>query len=522
MISRAFPSLVSSLNPAGESHDRIKPNCRHGTHNKPPITPPSETEFLEDLRRRYPDVEPKLAELLEAYNDAPKDLVDDEAAGKVQDLYKQMRTFSTTWKALGGMEKKPWESLGDIARTFFKKAEDKLAIASKDLLERHTAFAERKKAAAEQALRDKAEKERAAAEQLQRDAEAAEQRRRDAERAEAEAKERELRAKAEADAAEQRKRDAEAAAERAKAEEKRIADEKRERERAEKESNAEALRQLKAIVREGEKTNDLIADMDEGTQRTEADAALAGAFGSSSDANRLGRQLSSSILLTDEQKAQLAELRARTLAVLTAVRARAAAADHARHERERLEQEKAEAEAAERRRKAEEQRRIDDEAAEIARQERARAEAEAAAAKADATAAKAEAREARSDARDAAVDQKAAGRQERALSEQAVKTENRAARIENKAENASDADLSRTRGDYGTVGGLSGIWEYTVTDRNELTRHFGPLGPYLMDAAQDAAVYRFKQSHQNEWTDERVSGLIPGVVFSWTPRSRIV
>ncbi len=488
-------------------------------HNKPPINPPEEGDFLDDLRGRYPEVEAMRQELLAAAKTFPAKLADDETAGAVQDLYRKMAKHKSQWESWRKLEKGPWAKIADIAFNFFKKAEDELKTAMDDLKERHTVFAEAKAEAARLAAEEKAKREREEAARLQREAEEAEARRVAAEHKEREAREREEQKRLEAEAAERRRQEAEEAAARAKAEEQRIAAEKRERERAQKEENAAMLREIKRLARSAEKLSESAADADLlGDDAKEFDDLIL----EGGQISLLGSRLINSHLLDDDQRQAVSDIRAQLVEWRTARSARMKAKEEAA-EAKRRQKAEAEREAAEAAAAAERAQRIkeDEERAARARQDREAAEAAAAKAKAEEKAAKQDVRTARAEAHGAVADQKAAGREEKLLSGQAVKTENRAARMENKLDNSSDADLSRTRGEFGSVGSLSGKYVPRIVNA-EIIPLDKELRGYLHADAIDAAITRWQRDHQREWNDDAITNALPGVVFDWVPDSRIV
>jgi hypothetical protein len=184
---------------------------------------------------------------------------------------------------------------------------------------------------------------------------------------------------------------------------------------------------------------------------------------------------------------------------------------------------------AERRRKAEEEReakeqaaaaerarlrKLDEERSAKAKADREAAEKEVEEAKASVKAAKAEVRASAADARDAFADQKSAAKDAKVLGDDADRTENRADRIERKLEKSTDADLSRTRGDLGTIGGLTRRWARIITDEAKLREACGPLGEHFTTDALEGASYFWMRAHQVAWKGrERVENELPGVVF---------
>lgn len=491
-------------------------------HNRGPITPPSETEALADLKARFPNVEVKFRELEEAFNSAPKRIENDEDAGKVQDLYRSMVEFADDWDESRKKEKKPWDKIGKIVQNFFstpiEKLKDKDTGYAPLLRKRHTEYSEIKAEAARKEAERLAEIQRKEAERLRAEAEAAEQRRIEAERLQREAEEREAKALAEEAAAKERRRLADEAAERARAEEKRIAAEKAERERGEKEAAKKALREAEKLIKEA---NGLFS-VTEGDEEAEANPRLDeivrrdGAL-----AQAIGPAMWSHLLTAAEMEDRDAIL-ARALEIRRADMARLDAKARKKKEAEERKRQAEDEKLAAQRKAARE---ADEARAAEARRQREEAEADATKAKQEAKDARKDVRAAQGDQDDAADAGRAAEREGRQIGGQADKVERRADRLDNKLATSSDADMSRTRGDY-SVGSLSGRWSPRVVDRDELVKTLGLLGPYLNPDAVDAALTKYMRQHQGEWADKRkaeiVSGLIPGVLFDWIPDSRIV
>lgn len=192
--------------------------------------------------------------------------------------------------------------------------------------------------------------------------------------------------------------------------------------------------------------------------------------------------------------------------------AEAAAAEQKRKEAEAAEAKaRAEAAAAEKRRddarrEAELQEQRAKDAKDAAEREEARAAALAQKTAADrATIAKVEAdasvREAQKDAREA-------NRDAVILTGDAVRAEKKAERIEAKIDDA--AELSRTRGDLGTVGSLAKRWVYRVTDYSAIPPE--ALWAFIHNDAKDAAIWRAMQTGVRS---------IPGVVIEQVEEARI-
>lgn len=490
-------------------------------HNQPPvsISPPPEGDVLSDLRARHPAVDETLKKLLASAATVPEKITDDETAGKVQDLLRQMKLAKKTWGAARGVEKAPWQDLADAVFNYFKKPEDALDKAIKDITPRHTAYLEEKAAAETRRREEEARKEREAADKVRREAEEAAERKRQAEAEEAAARERAAAAERAREEAERRRKEEEEKAKAAKAEAERLERERKERDEAERQQNSRTLREMKSHhktaaklaekAREGKIAEVEVAELDE--------LILEGG-----KIGTLGAKLLHSSLLDEGELDDIAAMR-NELGVWRKERsARVAEAEEREAaERRRKAEEEAEKRAADERARRDAERKADEERAAKARKEREEAEAAAFKAKEEKKRADAEARAARTDARDAFAEQKEAAKSEKTLGEQADRTERRADRMDRKIENASDADLSRTRSDRGTVGSLSGRWAWDIRDRPALLATLGPLGPHLNPDAVDAAVTKWMREHQGTFTGERVEGLLPGVVFDWEPESRI-
>lgn len=485
-------------------------------HNRPPITPPAEADYLDDLKTRFPNVEPRFIELSDAFLRAPKSIDDDATAAKVQDLYRTMVEVAGDWDDSRKKEKRPWDKIAKLVQGFFATKTEALEGYAKALRERHTAYAE-KKAEAERARQAaELEAQRKEADRLKREADEAEQRRLEAERLAEEARQREEKARLEEEAAKKRKAEADAAAAAAREEEKRLDRERKEREKAEKDQLAVDLREIGKLYREA---RGLFDDFEQTPEDTWVPPALEHVV---QVIARVRADLSHHRLLSEEQR--------QDLEVYEAGIAKMRVFFQGRTDRKRqIEQEAAEREAAERaearRQEAERVRKIEEEKLAAARRDREEQEAAAAKAKAEAAAARKEikaAGEAQDDAMDIARDAASEGSK---AAKAAGKTEQRAERMEGRLERATDADMSRTRGEY-SVGSLSGRWAWRVTDRDALLATMGTLGVYIAPDAIDAGLTKYMRQHQGEWMDKRkdgkVEGKLPGVVFDWQPDSRIV
>lgn len=483
-------------------------------HNRGPITPPHESDLLEDLKARYPNVKPKFDELLTSAATVPEE-VTEENAGQVQDLLRSMADALRRWKADRTAEKGPWAKLADIAYAFFKDKEDKLGAAEKIVRAKHTRFLEAKEAEEVKRREVAAEADRKRADEARIAAEKAAEEKRLAEEAKAKAEEEEREALRRAELAKAKQAEAEAAAAAAAELAKKAEAERKAREKAEREKLTENLKQVRRHMKDAARLHD--AGVTDETGQADIDQLDAlvrpgGIIGV------LASQVFGSSLLDHEEVLEVEKTRIALGNMRQALEERLGEKARRKRERERKAQEKLDAQAAAER---EAKRKADNDAAAAAREARDIAEAEAKAARADATAAKKEAREASEDANEAHAEVKQAAKDEASANKGAEKLEARAGRAERNLENASSADLTRTRSELGTVGSLSGRWTYVVEDRNVLTAYFGPLGQYLAPDAMDAALHRYKMQNQGTWIETPTRTEVPGVFFENVPESRI-
>lgn len=476
-------------------------------HNQGPITAPSEEDFLVHLRVTYPQVETDRDRLLKSAASFPASYDDESTAGEVQELIKAMRAHRSAWSAARSQEKTPWQALADTAYNFFKRPEDAIETSMKALLAGHTSFAERKRVRAQVAAEADAKAKREEAERLKREAAAAEERTRKAQEDERLAREAEAKAREATAKAEKERKEAEERIEKARLEEERQAQLKKEREDKERNQLETWLSEANYLVlQNGQYLENIALLTEEGL--IEYENAITVAIQTcrkvlASQVASLGQlDRANKLLHTANQHDEIVAARRK--------------ADKESRTREREADEKREAEAkAERDRK----RKIDEEAADKARRDREAAEAEAAQAKQRASEARADVRSAQAEQRAAVKEQSVAGKDAKVLGKIAEKTETKASRMEAKAEDANAADLSRTRGDYGSVGSLSGryiarVVSYELVDLAELR-------PYLNENAIDAAITKWQRDHQKAWNDDAVSTALAGVIFEWHSESRI-
>lgn len=439
-------------------------------HNRGAVVAPFETDLLEDLKTRYPNVEPKFDELVATAKTVPDEFTDDETAGKVQELLRNMTDSMRRWKADRTAEKGPWQKLADLAFGFFKDKEDKLKIVHDDIKLRHTKFLQHKADEEERRREAKAEEERKKAEAAQAAAREAEMDQLWAEAHEELARFNEAAAKKRADDAREDQMWAEARKELADYDARKAEERRQELEDKSRREVRTAKRELKAATTE---------------------------------ANGLGKKDEAGEL-TDDEKDRYRALIGKN-GVIATLQAKIADGGVAFLS--------------------------DDEQAELAREtenlarlqtERVANHQKAEEAKAARQKAQTEARTAGKDAQEHAADARVAGRELNQATKEAERQDARAGRAERQVSNASDADLSRTRSTLGTVGSLSGRWAYVVEDRDALTKHFGPLGMYLTSDAQDGAVYRWMRENQGTFTVTPTrSDQVPGVFFENVPESRI-
>jgi membrane protein involved in colicin uptake len=490
-------------------------------HNSPPVTIPSEVDMLGDLQRRYPEIESRLKEWEGALAEFPEDLSLDQedVAGKLQDLLGQIGKTSRAWtKSDMAAEKSPLNKLLKVVGNFFTKGQEKAQALLDKWEPVHHAFLDKKRAETARRLEEEAalqrEKERLAreaAERAEEEARAAEERAAEERRKEQEARE----------VAERAAREAEEAKARTAArlaEEKRLADEKKARDRAEKERNAESLKQIRVHMKTVEKLHQLDG-VDEATPeemiQLEDMVRHGGIIG------LLAGPVAASDLLDDEQRTEIEAIRSRLNEIRTAKDANLNKREQTRREKERAEYEAQEAVAAAKRkaeREAEEKRLADAKAAREAE------EAKAAKAKEEKEAANKAAREARGAARDAEGEARDLTREGQRNIVDAGRAANRATRTENRLENSTEADLSRTRGDW-TTGSLTRHWKHFVTDEDALRAAMRaamtvPVYAELVDQLNsedlNGAVYRWMRLHQGGWDGrERVDDALAGCVFCY-------
>ncbi len=190
----------------------------------------------------------------------------------------------------------------------------------------------------------------------------------------------------------------------------------------------------------------------------------------------------------------------------------------------RREREAAEAAAkAERDAAAEAKRKADEEAhkARMVELKAQREEEERKAAEARAARAKAleDQRAAEEAARAAKREEKTASREVDKEMESADRLEKRADRLDGSARESA-SELSRGRGDYGSVGSLATTWTWKIIDRDKIPLE--ALRAYILPDAIDAAVTKFMNAHRPELGKGRDhDALLPGVSFYQENRTRV-
>lgn len=188
-----------------------------------------------------------------------------------------------------------------------------------------------------------------------------------------------------------------------------------------------------------------------------------------------------------------------------------------RERKERAEQDAAEKAASEARRKAEEEahaKRMAEMKAQREEEERKAKESREAAAKA-----LEERRQAEDAASAAKRDERAAAKVVNNSIDDAVRMEKRADKLDGAAQ-APEAELSRGRGEYGSVASRVTTWTYTILDRDKIPLE--TLRAYMHPDAIDAAVTRYMNAHRPELGKGRDrDDLLPGVEFHTVTNTRV-
>jgi len=130
-----------------------------------------------------------------------------------------------------------------------------------------------------------------------------------------------------------------------------------------------------------------------------------------------------------------------------------------------------------------------------------------------------ERREAEAAAAAAKRDEKAAAREAGNNLDDAVRMEKRADRLDDAAQ-ASESDLSRGRGEYGSVGSRVTTWKWRMLNRDDVPLE--ALRAYLHPDAIDAAVTRFMNAHRPELgAGKDFNSLLRGVEFYQEQTTRV-
>lgn len=210
-----------------------------------------------------------------------------------------------------------------------------------------------------------------------------------------------------------------------------------------------------------------------------------------------------------EAEARAQRAREEEARIMAQRKEREAAEARERAERAAMEERNRAAEAAAREKariqREEEQRKLDELRAQRAAEQKAADEARARAAEAQA-----QERAAREAAEAAAKEAKRNDREAKNSLDDALRVERRADRLEGAAQ-ASEAELSRERGELGSVGSLVTRWTWRMVDRDRVPLE--ALRAYLNPDAIDAAVTRFMQAHRPELGKGRDDAILPGVLF---------
>lgn len=493
------------------AHDRL--------HNQPPITIPTDEQMLAELQKRFPEIDKRLEEWEKAFAGFPADipLEQEDVAKELQDLLSQVRKESKTWTdSFQKNEKKPINALLKVVGNFFTGRAEK----AEKMIEKHgpthetfllrKADSERKKAeAAAELAREQERVAREAKEKAEAEQKAAEERATEQRRQEEQSRLAAEKAKKDKEEAEERAR---LAAEKEKAEKAA----KAAKDREEKEQNNAALRDIRAHMREANKLHDLVSADEASEDELKRQDELTRAGGIIST---LATPVAASLLLDDEQVAYMADLKTSLTSMRAAFGATLGKREATKREKARLEEDKRQEELAAKRRQEQA-----DEDAHLAatRKEREAEEAKVEAAKEEKRKADEAARQARDQAAEETRTAKQAGRDARDHGADADRSGNRADRTENRLERSTEADLSRTRGDRGSVGGLARHWKRYVVDEDALRAVCGPLGPFLTIDTLEAACTNWMRAHQAGFTGERVEvPELPGVVFAYETEARI-
>lgn len=122
-------------------------------------------------------------------------------------------------------------------------------------------------------------------------------------------------------------------------------------------------------------------------------------------------------------------------------------------------------------------------------------------------------------ARMAKKEEKAADREVNAELESAERFEKRADKLDGAARESA-SELSRGRGDYGSVGSLATFWTWSMIDREKIPLE--QLRPFILPDAIDAAVTKFMNANRPQLGKGRDhDDLLPGVSFHTETKTRV-
>lgn len=477
-------------------------------HNRPPVSAPADADVKADLETRYPEIKRELDDMEAALKTMPAVIEDEETAKALTDNLGKIGKLQKSWKAFHTAEKKPWNTVIGIIKNFFANADEKLEAWDEKYRPILKVWQDKKEAEAVAAREAQIAREREEAERLRLQAEEAKMDLLYAEALKelAEYDERKAREKLERQEEERRQAEARAEAERIRLKE--IEDAKKRADKEERDRNAESLKSIRRHMKDAEKLHTL-AEADEANddELTQLDNIIK----PGGMISALATPVNASLLLDDEQKAELAGIKIRLGEVRTAFEERSNKRERAKREKARLKEEAEAAERAEDRMWADarEELRLYDQ-----RKAREAADAETERLKQAERATKDEISEHRAAHRDAHASAKDAGRAAKVVGEQADRTENRADRLERRHEKATGD--GQQRGDFSAVSSQTGRWTANITDEDALRTVCGPLGAHFTETALQGAVFQWMVAHRDGFEGERATDpALPGVVFIW-------
>jgi len=423
-------------------------------------------------------------------------------------------------------EKKPLNALLKVVGNFFTKGQEKADTMLAEWEPVHDAYIGEVKAERERKMQEEVERQRKEEEAKRAEAERLEHERKAAEEAAAEARRKEAEEREKAEKAKREREEAERRAEELKAEERRLEKEKADRDRAEKEKNTQALRDIRRYLKDAEKLHAL-SETEEASE--EELKLLDGLIRHGGTISLLAGPVASSHLLDDEQRTEIELVRGRLNEMRESANKQFNKREQKRREKEAKEAEEREAKlAAERKaRQEEEDRKLAETKAKREEEER-----RAATAKAEKEASEKAARESRQSARESESEARDAGKGVAKAGLEADRAANRADRAETRLENTTEAELSRTRGDF-TTAGQQRHWKHYITDEDALRGaiqgsmkldhpQYAILVSLLAADDLNGAVYRYMMQNYRNWTKrERVDDVLAGVSFVYELDTKI-